>query len=105
MFVYKCPENQKIKKILAKGVYPVDKKSEIWQCYVIGSHWTLYLCILIHRNQYLKQQSLSTLNDMCLCHEIVQLFSMSCDWEIVKKNSSKPDQTGSNGKGVKQCVL
>ena len=68
-----------------KGVYPVDKKSEIGQCYVIGSHWTRYLFILIRRNQYLKQQSLSTLNDMCLCHEIVQLFSMSYDWEIVKK--------------------
>ena len=88
-----------------KGLFPVDKKSEIGQCYVIGSHWTLYLFILIRRNQYLKQQSLAILNDMCLCHEIVQLFRMSCDLEIVKKNSSKPDQTGSNGKGVKQCVL
>ena len=89
-------------------VYPVDKKSEIGQCYVIGSHWTLYLFILIRRNQYLKQQSLSTLNDMCLCHEIVQLFSMSCDWEIVKKKPHRSrikQNTGSNGKGVKQCVL
>ena len=72
---------------------------------MIGSHWTLFLFILIRRNLYLKQQSLATLNDMCLCHVIVQLFRMSCDLEIVKKNSSKPDQTGSNGKGVKQCVL
>ena len=38
------------------------------------------------------------------------LFSMSCDWETVKNvvpgNSSiKPDQTGGDGKGVKQSEM
>ena len=65
---------KKINNACYYQVYPVDKKSEIGQCYVIGSHWTLYLFILIRRNQYLKQQSLSTLNDMCLCHEIVHIL-------------------------------
>ena len=47
---------------------------------------------------------------ICLLHETVLLFSMSCDWETVKNvvpgNSSiKPGQTGGNGKGVKQSEM
>ena len=47
---------------------------------------------------------------ICLRHETVLLFSMSCDWETVKNvvpgNSSiKPDQTGGDGKGVKQSEM
>ena len=47
---------------------------------------------------------------ICLCHETVLLFSMSCDWETVKNvvpgNSSiKPDQTGGDGKGMKQSEM
>ena len=44
---------------------------------------------------------------ICLRHEHVLLFSMSCDWETVKNvvpgnSSMKPDQAGADGKGVKQ---
>ena len=47
---------------------------------------------------------------ICLRHETVLLFSMSCDWETVKNvvpgnSSMKPDQTGGDGKGVKQIQL
>ena len=47
---------------------------------------------------------------ICLRHETVLLFSMSCDLETVKnvvpRNSSiKPDQTGGDGKGVKQSEM
>ena len=40
----------------------------------------------------------------------VLLFSMSCDWETVKNvipgnSSMKPDQTGGDGKGVKQSEM
>ena len=48
-------------------------------------------------------------NVICIClrHETVLLFSMSCDWETVKNvvpgnSSTKRDQTGGDGKGVKQ---
>ena len=51
-------------------------------------------------------------NVICIClrHETVLLFSMSCDWETVKtvvpENSSlKPDQTGGDGKGVKHLKM
>ena len=47
---------------------------------------------------------------ICLRHETVLLFSMSCDWETVKNvvpgnSSMKPDQTGDDGKGVKQSEM
>ena len=47
---------------------------------------------------------------ICLRHETVLLFSMSYDWETVKNvvpgnSSMKPDQTGGDGKGVKQSEM
>ena len=47
---------------------------------------------------------------ICLRHETVLLFCMSCDWETVKNvvpgnSSMKPDQTGGHGKGVKQSEM
>ena len=47
---------------------------------------------------------------ICLCHETVLLFSMSSDWETVKNvvpgnSSTKPDQTGGDGKDVKQSNM
>ena len=47
---------------------------------------------------------------ICLRHETVLPFSMSCDWETVKNvvpgnNSIKPDQTGGDGKGVNQSEM
>ena len=47
---------------------------------------------------------------ICLRHETVLLFSMSCDRETVKNvvpgnNSIKPDQTGGDGKGVIQSEM
>ena len=47
---------------------------------------------------------------ICLRHETVLLFGMSCDWEKVKNvvpgnSSTKPDQTGGDGKGVKQSKM
>ena len=51
-------------------------------------------------------------NVICIClrHETVLLFSMSCDWETVKNvvpgnSSTKPDRTGGTGKGVKQSKM
>ena len=48
-------------------------------------------------------------NVICIClrHETVLLFSMSCDLETVKNvvpgnSSMKPDQTGGDENGVKQ---
>ena len=47
---------------------------------------------------------------ICLRHETVLLFSLSCDRETVKNvvpgySSMKPDQTGGDGKGVKQSEM
>ena len=49
---------------------------------------------------------------ICLRHASVLLLStrMSCDWETVKNvvpgnSSMKPDQTGGDGKGVKQSEM
>ena len=47
---------------------------------------------------------------ICLRHETVLLFSMSCDLETVKNVvpgniSMRPDQTGGAGKGVKQSEM
>ena len=51
-------------------------------------------------------------NVICIClrHETVLLFSMSCDSETVKNvvpgnSSTKPDETGGDGKGVKQSKM
>ena len=51
-------------------------------------------------------------NVICIClrHETVLLFSMSCDWETVENvvpgnSSTKPDQTGGDRKGVKQSKM
>ena len=51
-------------------------------------------------------------NVICIClrHATVLLFCMSCDWETVKNlapgsSSTKPDQTGGDGKGVKQSTM
>ena len=46
----------------------------------------------------------------CLRHETVLLFNISCDWKTVKNvvpghSSMKPDQTGGDGKGVKQSEM
>ena len=45
-----------------------------------------------------------------LSHETVLLFCMSCDCETVKNvvpgnSSTKPDQTGGDGKGAKQSKM
>ena len=47
---------------------------------------------------------------ICLRHKTVLLFCMPCDWEIVKNvvpgnSSTKPDQTGGHGKGMKQSKM
>ena len=47
---------------------------------------------------------------ICLRHETVLLFSMSCHWETVKNvvpgnSSMKPDQKGGDGKGEKQSEM
>ena len=58
----------------------------------------------------MRQQRRVNVKCICLRHETVLLFSMSCDWETVKNvvpgnSSMKPDQTGGDGKGVKQSEM
>ena len=75
----------------------------------------LFICLLINFIYLFYSKSLIPVRRqrrvkvkcICLRHATVLLFSMSCDWETVKNvvpgNSSiKPDQTGGDGKGVKQ---
>ena len=58
----------------------------------------------------MRRQRRVNVKCICLRHETVLLFSMSCDWETVKNvvpgnSSMKPDQTGGDGKGVKQSEM
>ena len=60
----------------------------------------------------MRRQRRANVICICLRHETVLLFSMSCDWATVKNvvpgnSSTKPDQTGGDGKGVKQskCLI
>ena len=58
----------------------------------------------------MRRQRRVNVISICLRHETVLLFCMSCDWETVKNvvpgnNSMKPDQTGGDGKGVKQSEM
>ena len=53
------------------------------------------------QSKMLNNSAYSRLGNKCIClrHETVLLFSMSCDWETVKNvvpgnSSMKPDQTG-----------
>ena len=57
-----------------------------------------------------RRQRRANVKCICLRHETVLLFSMSCDWETVKNvvpgnSSMKPDQTGGAGKGGKQSEM
>ena len=58
----------------------------------------------------MRRQRRVNVKCICLRHETVLLFSLSCDWETVKNvvpgnSSMKPDQTGGGGKGVKQSEI
>ena len=58
----------------------------------------------------MRRQRRVNVKCICLRHETVLLFSISCDWETVKNvvpghSSMKPDQTGGDGKGVKQSKM
>ena len=58
----------------------------------------------------MRRQRRANVICICLRHEPVQLLSMSCDWETVKNvvpgnSSTKPDQAGGDGKGVKQSKM
>ena len=70
----------------------------------------LFICLLINFTKSLipvRRQRRVKVKCICLRHETVLLFSMSCDLETVKNvvpgnSSMKPDQTGGDGKGVKR---
>ena len=58
----------------------------------------------------MRRQRRVNVKCICLRHKTVLLFSMSCGWERVKNevpgnSSMKPDQTGGDGKGVKQSEM
>ena len=58
----------------------------------------------------MRQQRRVNVKCICLRHETVLLFSMSCDWKTVKNvvpgnSSMNPNQTGGDGKGVKQSEM
>ena len=58
----------------------------------------------------MRRQRCVNVKCICLRHETVLLFSMSRHWETVKNvvpgnSSMKPDQTGGDGKGVKQSEM
>ena len=58
----------------------------------------------------MRRQRRVNVKCICLHHETELLFSMSCDWETVKNvvpgnSSMKPDQTGGDGKGMKQSEM
>ena len=68
--------------------------------------------LFINSKSFIPVRRPRRVNVKCICvrHGTVLLFSMSCDWETVKNvvpgNSSiKPDQTGGDGKGVKQSEM
>ena len=58
----------------------------------------------------MRRQRRDNVKCICLRHETVLLFSLSCDWETVKNvvpgnSSMKPDQTGGNEEGMKQSEM
>ena len=70
---------------------------------------SLFICLLRFFFQTVdtSETTKACVNVICIClrHESVLLLSMSCDWETVKNvvpgdSSTKPDQTGGDGKGV-----
>ena len=69
--------------------------------------YNFYLFIYSKSLIPVRRQRRFNVKCICLRHETVLLFSMSCDWETVKNvvpgnSSMKPDQTDGDGKGMKQ---
>ena len=50
---------------------------------VTGKQLKMWSQVFILSRRY-RRDNKGTLNDICLRHETVWLFSMSCDWETVK---------------------